>query len=82
VAPVEFVLPEPEVTLQGIYIRGNARQALILTPENSMPIWVNEGANIAAWKLAEIKPNQLVLLAGTQRRIIELYVEKSQLYGN
>lgn len=78
----EIVLQEPQVTLQGIFIRGRTRQALVLTPENALPVWVNEGANITGWKLSEIKPNQLILLAGTQRRTIELYVEKSQLSGN
>lgn len=78
----EIVTQEPQVSLQGIFIQGRTRRALVLTPENALPAWVNEGANISGWKLSEIKPNQLILLAGSQRRIIELYVEKSQLNGN
>jgi hypothetical protein len=45
-------------------------------------MWVGEGTNITGWKLANIEPNHLILLSGSQRRVVELYVEKSQLSGN
>lgn len=78
----EVVVQEPQVNLQGIFIHGRIRRALILTPENSLPMWVGEGTNITGWKLANIEPNHLILLSGSQRRVVELYVEKSQLSGN
>ena len=81
-AAPEVILSEPQLTIQGIFIRGEIRQALILSAENPSAVWISEGENISGWMLAEIKPNELILLAGTRRRTIELYVEKSQLNVN
>lgn len=82
VVETQVILPEPQLTLQGIFISGSVRRALIATPDSPAATWHNEGDSISSWRLAEIKPNTLILLAGDQRRTVELYVEKPQLNGN
>jgi hypothetical protein len=72
----DVILSEPQFILQGIFIRGHLRLALIQTAENSLAVWIREGEEISGWVLAEIEPNELILQAGGQKRTVELYVEK------
>lgn len=68
-------ISEPPLTLQGVYIRGRTRRALILSAEASAQ-WKTVGDTVSGWNIIEIAPNGIQLEAGGETRDIKLYVEK------
>jgi hypothetical protein len=72
--PVQ-VAAEPQLTLQGVYIQGQVRRALILSTESPAQ-WQGVGDDISGWNITEIGANGITLEAQGQTRLLKLYVEK------
>jgi hypothetical protein len=72
--PVQ-VAAEPQFTLQGVYIQGSVRRALILLAQ-SQAQWQSVGDDVLGWNITEIGPNEITLEARGQSRRLKLYVEK------
>jgi hypothetical protein len=56
-------------------ISGDARRALIASPESPDGIWVTVGTEIMGWKVANVDQNGVKLEAKGQSAEIKLYVD-------
>ena len=86
-ATVAEAVPEPapqpappppdaaQLSVKGILIDGESRQALIATPEAPDGIWMMTGAEIMGWKITELGPSGVTLAAGQQSVELKLYVD-------
>jgi hypothetical protein len=75
VAPPSANYDAKQFSLRGVLISGNARRALIASPESPDGIWVAIGSEIMGWKVANVERDGVKLMAKGQSAQIKLYVD-------
>jgi len=64
-----------QFSLRGILISGNARRALIASPDSPDGMWVAIGSEIMGWKVANVERDGVQLMANGRSAQIKLYVD-------
>jgi len=72
-APPAPILAEPVITLSAIAIRGEARQALILTRAEPQGHWFSAGESIDGWNISSLGTDTLTLAAGSRTMTVNLF---------
>ena len=70
--------PQPDasqLSVKGILIKGELRQALIVTPAAPDGVWMTTGAEVMGWKITGLGPNGVTLVSGQQGVDLKLYVD-------
>lgn len=73
VAPAPPPITDPELTLAGIAITSDAKQAFMTHASNSEGSWVKEGEEIMGWRVSAILPGEVTLQKSGHSIRLHLY---------
>jgi len=76
--PVPAVSPPPstldqDITLKGVFISRPLAKAFLLSSQNPLGVWVQADEEVAGWKVLAVQPDQVVLQAQGEKRIVQLH---------
>lgn len=66
-------IADPDLTLAGIAITSDAKQAFMTHPSNSEGRWVKEGEEIMGWRISTILPGEVTLERSGRSIKLRLY---------
>jgi hypothetical protein len=62
------------LVLRGVFMDGIQTKAFLTTPDNPVGTWVAVNDDIAGWRLAEVRPNEVVVEARGERQTLQLSI--------
>ncbi len=62
------------LVLRGVFMDGIQTKAFLTTPDNPVGTWVAVNDDIAGWRLAEVRPNEVVVEARGERQTLQLTI--------
>ncbi len=71
--PVRSML-DPSVTLRGVFMSDGRAKAFLTSSDNPVGVWIGLNEQGSGWRLAEIKPNEIVLESEGERQTLPLNV--------
>ncbi len=75
-APEAPAPPPPlNATLKGVLLTNALDKAYLVFPESPDGAWVTVGTDISGWKLTRIAKDQVTLVLGEQKKVLQLYVD-------
>ncbi|MGA7998217.1 MAG: hypothetical protein WCA28_25425 [Bradyrhizobium sp.] len=72
--PAPLVTLDHDITLRGVFINLPQAKAFLTSAQNPLGIWVQTGEEIAGWRVAAVKPDQVLLEAPTEKLAVPLTV--------
>ena len=73
-APPARAMLDPSVALRGVFMSGERAKAFLTSSDNPVGLWIGVNEQWSGWRLAEIKPNEIVLEAEGERQTLPLNV--------
>ena len=73
VAPSRVML-DPSVALRGVFMNGDQAKAFLTSSDNPVGVWISANEQWSGWRIAEIRPNEVVLEAQGERQTLPLNV--------
>lgn len=76
-APPPAPVPSPPLnaTLKGVLLTDALDEAYLVYPASPNGAWVTVGTEIDGWKLTRIAKDQVTLVLGEQKQVLQLYVD-------
>lgn len=75
-APTGRAMLDPSVALRGVFMNGERAKAFLTSSDNPVGIWIALNEQWSGWRLAAVKPNEIVLEADGERQSLPLTVLK------
>ncbi len=73
-APLTRMMLDPSVALRGVFMNGERAKAFLTSSENPVGVWIALNEQWSGWRLSEVKPNEIVLVADGERQTLQLTV--------
>jgi hypothetical protein len=73
-APSTRMMLDPSVALRGVFMNGERAKAFLTSSENPVGVWIALNEQWSGWRLSEVKPNEIVLVADGERQTLQLNV--------
>ena len=73
-APPTRTMLDPSVALRGVFMNGERAKVFLTSSDNPVGGWIALNEQWSGWRLAEIKPNEIVLEAEGERQTLPLNV--------
>lgn len=73
-APLARAMLDPSVALRGVFMSGERAKAFLTSSDNPVGVWIGLNEQWSGWRLAEVKPNEIVLEAEGERQTLPLNV--------
>ena len=73
-APVTPSTLDQGIILKGVYIDGSVAKAFLISAQNPLGIWVQVDEEIAGWRVAAVKPQQVLLDSHNEKLEVSLSV--------
>lgn len=73
-APSTRMMLDPSVALRGVFMNGERAKAFLTSSENPVGVWIALNGQWSGWRLSEVKPNEIVLVADGERQTLQLTV--------